>query len=58
MHLQNKLDTQLFCYYTLLQHHFALNVIPTEKKSLPGIAQEKWEIFLWVLQFLGALFTV
>lgn len=57
MHLQNKLNTRLFCHYKLLQHHFALNVIPTEK-SLPSIAKGKWEILLLVLQFLGALFTV
>lgn len=31
MHLQNKLENQLFYYRTLLQHHFALNVIPAEK---------------------------
>lgn len=57
MHLQNKLDTQLFCYTTLLQHHFALNVILDEKITAWHCKGERGDLLL-VLHFLGALFTV
>lgn len=56
-HLQNKLDTQLFCYNTLLQHHFALNAIPTEKITAWHRRGGRGDLLL-VLHFLRALFTV